>query len=79
MQTIEVYTPNRDAAGKFLGLGHETVFNDPEALDRAAADGVEAHAEGRRRPCFRPRRRTERRDDEAQQATLSKAASRLRC
>ena len=29
---IEIYTPNRDATGKFLGLGHETVFYDPEAL-----------------------------------------------
>jgi hypothetical protein len=32
MQTIEIYTPNRDAAGKFLGLRHEAVFYDPEAL-----------------------------------------------
>ncbi len=32
LQTIEIYTPNRDAAGKFLGLNHETVLYDPEAL-----------------------------------------------
>ncbi len=32
MQTIEIYTPNHDAAGTFLGLDHETVFYDPEAL-----------------------------------------------
>ena len=32
LQTIEIYTPNRDAAGKFLGLNHEAIFYDPEAL-----------------------------------------------
>jgi hypothetical protein len=32
MQTIEIYTPNRDAKGKFLGLRHESIFYDPEAL-----------------------------------------------
>jgi hypothetical protein len=32
MQTIEIYTPNRDANGNFLGLNHEAVFYDPEAL-----------------------------------------------
>ncbi len=32
MQTIEIYTPNRDAAGNFLGLNHEAIFYDPEAL-----------------------------------------------
>jgi hypothetical protein len=32
MQTIEIYTPNRDAAGRVTGLNHETVFYDPEAL-----------------------------------------------
>jgi len=32
MQTIEIYTPNRDRAGKFLGLNHEAIFYDPEAL-----------------------------------------------
>jgi hypothetical protein len=32
MQTIEIYTPNRDAAGKFVGLHHESIFYDPEAL-----------------------------------------------
>ena len=32
MQTVEIYAPNRDANGRFLGLNHETVFYDPEAL-----------------------------------------------
>jgi hypothetical protein len=32
MQTIEIYTPNRDADGNFLGLNHEAIFYDPEAL-----------------------------------------------
>jgi hypothetical protein len=32
MQTIEIYTPNRDAAGKFLGFNHEAIFYDAEAL-----------------------------------------------
>jgi hypothetical protein len=32
LQTIEIYTPNRDAAGTFLGLNHESIFYDPEAL-----------------------------------------------
>jgi hypothetical protein len=32
MQSIEIYTPVRDAAGKFWGLNHESVFYDPEAL-----------------------------------------------
>jgi hypothetical protein len=32
MQSIEIYTPNRDASGKFLGLNHEAIFYDPEAL-----------------------------------------------
>jgi hypothetical protein len=32
MQTIEIYAPLRDADGKFLGLNHEAVFYDPEAL-----------------------------------------------
>jgi hypothetical protein len=32
MQTIEIYTPNRDASGQFLGLNHEAIFYDPEAL-----------------------------------------------
>ncbi len=32
MQTIEIYTPNRDARGKVTGLNHESVFYDPEAL-----------------------------------------------
>ena len=32
MQTIEIYTPNRDANGRFLGLNHEAIFYDPEAL-----------------------------------------------
>jgi hypothetical protein len=32
MQTVEIYAPNRDANGQFVGLNHETVFYDPEAL-----------------------------------------------
>jgi hypothetical protein len=32
MQTIEIYAPSRDAEGRFLGLEHEAVFYDPEAL-----------------------------------------------
>jgi hypothetical protein len=32
MQTVEIYTPNRDAQGRFIGLNHEAVFYDPEAL-----------------------------------------------
>ena len=32
LQTIEIYTPNRDAAGNVIGLNHEGVFYDPEAL-----------------------------------------------
>jgi hypothetical protein len=32
LQTIEIYSPNRDAKGKFLGLNHEAIFYDPEAL-----------------------------------------------
>ena len=32
MQTIEIYTPNRDAKGKFIGLNHEAILYDPDAL-----------------------------------------------
>ena len=32
LQTIEIYTPNRDQDGAFLGLNHEAIFYDPEAL-----------------------------------------------
>jgi hypothetical protein len=32
LQTIEIYTPNRDAAGNLVGLNHEGIFYDPEAL-----------------------------------------------
>jgi hypothetical protein len=32
MQSIEIYSPLRDAGGKFLGLSHEAIFYDPEAL-----------------------------------------------
>ena len=32
LQTIEIYTPRRDAAGMFVGLDHEGIFYDPEAL-----------------------------------------------
>jgi hypothetical protein len=32
MQTIEIYTANRDGDGNFLGLNHEAIFYDTEAL-----------------------------------------------
>jgi hypothetical protein len=32
MQTVEIYSANRDASGKFVGLNHEAVFYDPESL-----------------------------------------------
>jgi len=32
MQTIEIYTPNRDGNGAFRGLNHEAILYDPEAL-----------------------------------------------
>ena len=32
MQSIEIYTPMRDASGKFIGLNHEAILYDPEAL-----------------------------------------------
>jgi hypothetical protein len=32
MQTIEIYTPNRDVDGNFVGLNHEAILYDPEAL-----------------------------------------------
>ena len=32
LQSIEIYTPRKDASGKFLGLKHEVVLYDPEAL-----------------------------------------------
>lgn len=32
LQTIEIYTPNRDAEGHVVGLNHEGIFYDPEAL-----------------------------------------------
>jgi len=32
LQTIEIYTPNRDAAGKLIGFNQEGVFYDPDAL-----------------------------------------------
>jgi len=32
MQTIEIYSPNRDAEGDFVGLNHEAIFYDPQAL-----------------------------------------------
>jgi hypothetical protein len=32
LQTIEIYTPNRDAQGKLTGLNHEAIFYDPESL-----------------------------------------------
>jgi hypothetical protein len=32
MQTIEIYTPMRNAAGEITALNHESIFYDPEAL-----------------------------------------------
>jgi hypothetical protein len=32
LQAIEIYTPNRDASGAIVGLNHEGIFYDPEAL-----------------------------------------------
>jgi hypothetical protein len=32
MQTIEIYTANRDDNGTFLGLNHESILYDPEVL-----------------------------------------------
>jgi hypothetical protein len=32
LQTIEIYSPNRDANGKFIGLNHEAILYDPDAL-----------------------------------------------
>ena len=32
LQTIEIYTPIRDAAGKVTALNHEAIFYDPEAF-----------------------------------------------
>ena len=32
LQSIEIYTPRKDASGKFLGLRHELVLYDPEAF-----------------------------------------------
>jgi hypothetical protein len=32
MQTIEIYTPVRNASGALVGLSHEAVFYDPESL-----------------------------------------------
>ncbi len=32
LQTIEIYTPTRDAAGKVIGLNQEGIFYDPEGL-----------------------------------------------
>ena len=32
LQTVEIYTPNRDENGTLIGLDHEGVFYDPEGL-----------------------------------------------
>jgi hypothetical protein len=32
LEAIEIFTPARDAGGTFLGLDHETIVYDPEAL-----------------------------------------------
>ena len=38
MQTIEIYTPNRDASGKFIGLNHEA-----DLLRSRSAGGADPH------------------------------------
>ena len=40
LETIEILTPVRDAAGKFLGLDWETVLYDSEALVAAGANSL---------------------------------------
>jgi hypothetical protein len=37
MQTVEIYTPIRDEAGKFVGLNHETILYDAGGPRRAGA------------------------------------------
>ena len=32
LQTIEIYSPNRDEDGNFVGLNHEAIFYDPDAF-----------------------------------------------
>ena len=32
LRTIEIYSPNRDANGNFVGLNHESIFYDPQAF-----------------------------------------------
>src|SRR5690606_28450712 len=32
MQSVEIYTPNKDANGTVTGVHHEAIFYDPEAL-----------------------------------------------
>ncbi len=32
LQTIEIYTPERDASGKITAMNHEAIFYDPEAF-----------------------------------------------
>src|SRR5690606_41342843 len=32
MQSVEIYTPLHDDDGKFIGLNHEAILYDPEAL-----------------------------------------------
>jgi hypothetical protein len=32
LQTIEIYTPRKDSAGKHVGIEHEAILYDPEAL-----------------------------------------------
>ncbi len=34
MQTVEIYTPQRDRGGRIVALNHEAVFYDPEALQQ---------------------------------------------
>jgi hypothetical protein len=32
LQTVEIYSPNRDENGNFVGLNHEAIFYDPDAF-----------------------------------------------
>ena len=32
METVETFKPTTDAAGKFTGISHETIFYDPDAF-----------------------------------------------
>ncbi len=40
MQTIEIYTPNRDGNGAFLGLNHEAIFTIPKRSSSRSASSA---------------------------------------